>query len=230
MRRFQLHRYLLPLFSIGCLLCSGCGEFGNVGMNEAIQQVGAKVVEGSSDEALLTMFEKANAACPRRMDAYTTLVEVQLIDPGKAEFHYVVNDQGKTLVKKVSKRALEKAAVEHMRGNAMAVAVAERDLTVEHIYEDKRGRQLLSYTINREVLQENLGPRGMKQAVSSDVKTVKAGSDDLVVDADVGVDESESEKTPARIVKPPMPKQFRAPKRNKSNPAGVQGNPFFSET
>ncbi len=211
-----------------------------MGVTGVMQKVGAKVVEGSSEEDLIQMFEQANEACPTRMDAFTTLVEVKLIDERQAEFRYIVNDQGKQLLTRINKRILKKAAVDHMKGNAMAVAVAQRDLSIEHIYEDSRGSHLLSYTINRDVLAGNLDSAvGDQHSNPFDVTTVAAKATDNVLEEEV---ESAStvEQTPiaeqapvaeqAPIVEPRLPQKFKAPKRTKDNPAGVQGNPFFTET
>ncbi len=192
-----------------------------MGVKEAMREVGAKVVEGSSDKDLMKMFETANAACPTRMDAFTTLEDIKLIDEQRAEFRYIVNDEGKQLLTRVNKRMLKKAAVEHMKGNAIAVAVAERDLSIEHIYEDSQGKHLLSYTINRAVLAGDLDPIGDEQANRFGVKTVNADAADSVLEENV---------KPAPIVEPPLPQKFQMPRRTKDNPAGVQGNPFFSET
>jgi hypothetical protein len=214
----------------------GCGEVAKMGVTGVMHKVGAKVVEGSSDEDLIKMFEQANEACPTRMDAFTTLVEVKLIDERQAEFRYIVNDQGKQLLTRINKRTLKQAAVDHMKGNAMAVAVAQRDLSIEHIYEDSRGSHLLSYTINRDVLAGNLDPVGDERSNPFDVTTVKAEATDSVLQEEQEEVESAPivEQAPieeqAPIVEPPLPQKFESPKRSKDNPAGVQGNPFFTET
>ena len=211
----------------------GCGEIAKLGVKGAMQKVGAHVVEGASDEDLMKMFKQANEACPRRMDAVTTLVEVKLIDERQAEFRYIVNDQGKQMITRINKRSLKKSAVEHMKGNAMAVAVAQRDLSIEHIYDDSRGSYLFSYTINRDVLAGNLDPVGDERSNPFKVSTVKAEATQTVSEEEVkqtSTAEQTSIAEPAPIVEPPLPQQFKAPKRTKDNPAGVQGNPFFTET
>lgn len=237
----SIHRQSAPtyLFVVLCCLISGCGEIVKLGVTGVMQKVGAHTVEGCSDENLIEMFEQANEACPTRMDALTTLVEVKLIDKRNAEFRYIVNDQGKQLLTRINKRTLKKSAVEHMKGNAMAVAVAQRDLSIEHIYEDSRGNHLLSYTINKQVLEGNMDPVGEERANPFNATTVKAKATDGVLEERVESAATvqptpTAEQTPSverpPIVEPPLPQKFTPPKRTKNNPAGVQGNPFFTET
>lgn len=217
-------RFLL-VFSC-CLLC-GCSDIVKTGMSGVMQAVGAQAVEGCSDEDLVKMFKRANDACPTRMDAFTTLEEVKLIDQGKAEFRYIVNHQGKQLLTRIDKQTLKKSAVEHMKGNAMAVAVAQRDLSIEHIYEDTRGNHLLSYTINREVLEGNLSPVGDERSNPFTATTVRAEETESVLE-----DQTPSSATaaPQTISKPMLPQQINSPNGREDNPAGIHGNPFVSET
>lgn len=160
------------LLVCSCLLLSGCGELAKTGLKGALRKAGAKVVENSSDETLRQMFEQANAECPVKVDIFTTLEEVEMIDDTRVEFRYLVNDAGRKLTSRFDKGAMKRSAVEHMKGNPMAVAIAERDLSIEHIYLDSSGNHLLSYTINRAVLDGDLEPVGQPMSNPFDVRTV----------------------------------------------------------
>jgi hypothetical protein len=226
---------LLPLLATSCLL-AGCGD-----IKGAIQAVGAKVVEESSDETIRGMFEAANDACPTRMDAFTTLEEVEMIDDQRVEFHYLVNDAGKKIASRLDKRAMKKAAVDHMRGNVMANAIADRDLSIEHIYEDSAGNHILSYTINRAVLAGEMEPNGSEQSNPFEVTPVKASAAQNVVakvkaeskneaKAELEREAENAVKEPPVEEKPALPQHFNPPHRTKDNPAGVQSNPYVNKT
>ena len=223
MSRFNLRLTFVIVSLASCLVC-GCGQNGVRGI---LQQVGAKAVERSSEDELRKMIDSTNDLCPQRVDAFTTLKEVELIDDTNVEFRYVVNNAGKKFAARFDKRALREAMVEHMRGNAMAVAIAERDLSIQHIYHDELGGHVLSYTINRAVLAGDFDPLGAEKSNPFDVQTVQADAADIV--ADPALQEPAVEQPPAKK-KPPMPRHFKGSKRSKENPAGVQSNPYFNET
>lgn len=214
-------RSVQSAIALACFILphGGCGDLAKMGMKGALQKVGAKVVEGTSDEALRNMFEQANAACPTRMDAFTTLEEVEMVDDTRVEFRYLVNDAGKKLASRLDKRAMRKAAVDHMKGNPMAVAIADRDLSIEHIYEDSAGNQILSYTINRAVLDGDLDPIGTERSNPFDVTTVKADAESSVVLHDLEEETTEEEAT--------LPQDL-SPAHSTDNPTGLRSNPFFN--
>ena len=255
MPRFRFFRTLLCLFALGSLANTGC-EPANMGaLRGVVEKVGAKMVNRSSDEDIREMFRKANDQCPVKMDAYTTLERVTMIDEQNIEFHYKVNQKGRNLVKGLSKDRMRQNAVQHMRGNPMAVAVAERDLTIQHIYEDQFGGHILSYTINKGVLSGQQ-PIPREQDNPFAVKTVKAeaakGENEFVnEEADVSEpDAAESTKAVAAEEEPEfeqpldlelepefepepdpadlLPQPYKPAERTKENPAGIQSNPFFN--
>ena len=176
------------MLALAICFLTGCDPADMGAFRGVVQKVGAKVVDKSSDEEIRQMFEQANSQCPMKMDPYTTLEEVKMLDDKNIEFYYRVNDQGRRLVKGLSKDRMRANAVEHMRGNPMAVAVAERDLSIQHIYEDKYGGHILSYTINKDVLAG-------RQTVASElqnpfvVKPVKAEKDQDLTETDAEANE-----------------------------------------
>jgi hypothetical protein len=126
----------------------------------------------------------------------------------------------------------------------MAVAIAERDLSIEHIYEDAFGGHVLSFTINQQVLRGNPYPVGREQENPFDVQTVSAkSSDDVTVDpvvtpseetelvepaagANTETDPLPVEPEPEPAPEPELPQAFKS-ERSRDNPAGVRANPFF---
>ncbi len=245
MRRRSLHRACGVLFvAAACCATTGCGKVAKMALKGTLENVGAEIVDNSSDDSIRQMFEQADALCPTRMDAYTTLESVKMIDDRRVEFRYQVNNEGKNLARRFNKDLLRKAAVDHMKGNAMAMAIAKRDLSVEHIYEDVFGGHILSYTINKQVLAGNDYPTGDRRTNPFNVQTVKADPKDQVnvkneKPADEETEPAASSATPdlnAPLVEPPaeieppkpeLPQQIQPQKRTKENPAGVQSNPFF---
>jgi hypothetical protein len=171
------------------------------------------------------------------MDAYTILQEIKVLDDHRVEFRYLVNEQGKQLTSGLSQCAMRTAAVKAMQGNPLAVAIAERDLSVEHVYNDASGNRILSYTIDREVLAGRQPLQGTSQSNPFDVTTVSTAATNDAVENDVSsavaaepgsepVPVDTPDITPAETI-PPMPQQFKSPLRSKDNPAGVQANPYF---
>lgn len=237
-------RTILSLFVGGMLVITGCDPANMGAFRGVAEKVGGKVVNRSSDEEVREMFRKANDQCPVKMDPYTTLARVTMVDDTNIEFYYSVNDKGRRLVKGLSKDRMRENAVQHMKGNPMAVAIAERDLTVRHIYEDQFGGHILSYTINKAVLNGQQ-PLGDEQGNPFAANTVKATADEVVTEPaeeaeasepesvdEVGV-ETESQLEPEVLPEPEpepedlLPQEYRPPKRSRDNPAGVQANPFF---
>jgi hypothetical protein len=66
----------------------------------------------------------------------------------------------------------------------MAVAIAQRDLSIEHIYQDSRGNHILSYTINRAVLEGDDDPIGSERVNPFHVENVKADAAAGIVQSD----------------------------------------------
>jgi hypothetical protein len=233
--------FAITLFLACTSVLGGCKEIARASLRGAFEKVGAKAVKGSSDEQLRDMFASANAACPVQMDAFTTLEGVKMLDDRRVEYRYVMNDAATQIASRLDKRAMKKAAVDHIKGNPMAVAIAERDLVVEHIYEDSAGNHVFSFIINRAVLEGDLEPFGTEQSNPFDVTTVKASGNGEAVDQpeDEAVEEA-AEEAPDEAAeevieepkkeKPPLPKPFQRPRRTRDNPAGVQTNPYFRET
>ncbi|NND96070.1 MAG: hypothetical protein HKN47_01935 [Pirellulaceae bacterium] len=212
------------LLAVSCMALTGCNRGAMAMLRKTAQKVGAKAVEGSSDEDIRVMFEKANSACPTRMDEFTRLMEVKIVDDQNIEFRYEVNDRGRRLVQRIDQDQLKKNAVAVMKNNEMAVAVAERDLSIQHIYEDKHGSYLFSYTINRDVLDGNFYPSGREKSNpfaggDVEVKTVSNNVDPATLPKEI------QELTERKdLAKPVKTKRSR---RDKTNPASVQGNPFL---
>ena len=237
----------LSLFVLGTLTLNGCDPANMGAFRGVAEKVGAKVVSKSSDDEIREMFEKTNKQCPVKMDAFTTLERVNMIDEQNIEFHYKVNDKGRRLVKGISKERMRQNAVEHMKGNAMAVAVAERDLSIQHIYEDRFGGHILTYTINKAVLNGE-GFQADQQANPFAVNTVKAEPEAVVAtepteatEAAEAAETSEATETtetspavevevqPVSGPEPEpadlLPQPYQPQKL--PGPAGIQGNPFF---
>lgn len=173
MKRESTKSTLQFLLVVCCIPAIGC-DVAKIALNGSLDGVAASATADSSDDAIREMFAQANAACPTRMDKYTTLESVTMIDDQRIEFHYKVNNEGKNLARRFDKQALKKAAVNHVKGNRMAVAIAQRDLSIEHIYEDAFGSHILSYTINKQSLAGNLNPLGREQENPFEVTTVNS--------------------------------------------------------
>jgi hypothetical protein len=134
------------------------------GLKGVFQKMGAKAMEGLSDEELRNIFEAANAACPVRMDEFTTLEGVEMVDDKRVEYRYVMNDEATKIASRLDRRAMKKSAVDHIKGNPVAIAIAQRELVAEHIYEDSAGNHVISFIINRAVLEGDLEPTGSQQS------------------------------------------------------------------
>lgn len=219
---------LVTLLLVGTVAIGGCKDIARASLRGAMEKVGARAVEGSSDQQLRSIFESANAACPVQMDAFTTLEGVEMIDDRYVEYRYLMTEEATEIASRIDKRAMKRAAVEHIKGNAVAVAMVERDLVVEHIYEDAAGNHVLSFIINRAVLEGDLEPLGTERSNPLDVTKVKASGDREAIDpvAAEKIEQTEASEDQG----PPLPKQLRQPAGNQRNPAGLQTNPFFNET
>jgi hypothetical protein len=198
--------FVLPL--------AGCSDIAKM----ALEKIGESAVSGTTDEGMRRLFEQADAACPRRMDAYTTLENVEMIDDTSVEFRYLVNDAGKQFMSGMEPQKMRKNAVESMQGNAMAVAIADRDLSVEHIYEDAAGDRILAFTINRAVLDGDEDALGKKRFNPFDVEAL--------VESALFADPKKSSIGQGEIgPEVAMPQEFRP---TSDHPAGLQSNPFFA--
>ena len=229
-------------------LTVGCGNIVKFALESSLESVNSSSAEDAPVEDVRAMFEQVNAMCPKQMDEYSTLESVKMIDDRRVEYKYRVNNEGKSLARRFDKDLLRKAAIRMMKGNAMAVAIAERDLSVEHIYEDAFGGHVLSFTINQQVLRGNPYPVGREQENPFGVQTVSATpSDDVTVDPVVTSSEKAErvepatdaeaeiepeieplpvEPEPAPEPEPVLPQPFKT-ERSEDNPAGIRANPFF---
>lgn len=246
MPRFHFRQFALFLLAAATLSVTGCDPAHMGAFRGVAEKYGAKVVNKSSDDDIREMFSKTNDQCPIKMDAYTTLERVTMLDDKNIEFYYKVNDKGRRLVKGLSKERMRKNAVQHMKGNAMAVAVAERDLSIIHVYEDKFGGHILSYTINKSVLngQEPIGeqkgnpfavtPVKAKPTVKATEKVAEKVDDQSGESEPVGEETEEPVKAAPELESNPepepvdlLPQQYKPQKRTRENPAGVRANPFY---
>ena len=210
----NLPLHVISLVVTGLLaLVAGCGELPQAG----IDQIGARAVAAPSDDSIRQMFEAADRACPRKVDPYTTLNEVKIVDDTNIEFHYVVDGAGAEFASRIEKKTLRAAMIDQMRGKAVARAVAERDLSIRHLYDDASGRRLLAYTIDRSAFDGASNPSGGRPGHSLGTTNVKADASQNVVD-------------PAAQSEPALPQQWRPTKKSKENPAGVQQNPYLGKS
>ena len=107
----------LAMAACGCLLV-GCDKVAKLAVKETLENVGAAAIDGSSGEEIREMFAQANAACPRKMDQFTTLESITMVDDRHVEYRYKVNQEGRTLARKFDKQVLQQAAIKMMQGNA----------------------------------------------------------------------------------------------------------------
>jgi hypothetical protein len=228
------------LVAVSSCLAVGCGDIAKLVLNSSLESDNSPVAEDAPVEELRQMFEQVNELCPKQMDAFTTLESVKMIDDRRIEYKYRVNNEGKSLARRFDKDLLRKAAIKMMKGNAMAVAIAERDLSIEHIYVDAFGGHVLSFTINQQVLRGNPYPVGREHENPFGVQTVSAkSSDDVTVDPIVAPSEETELADPAKSAgaaseplpvepepEPELPQAFKA-ERSEDNPAGIRANPFF---
>lgn len=204
-----VRRLVLPVIALACFVLpnTGCSKAGFKG---ALQNAGVRMLRNSSNESLQEMFEQANKSCPRRMDAFTTLDEIVMVDGNRVEYRYIVNAAGRQLASQLNKNAMRKAFVDNMKGNPMAVAIAERDLAIDHIYNDESGDYVLSYTINRSVLE------GTAQATGSSKSNPYGDSP-----AKSAVDSAFYADTREPVTTPPA-------SGSSASVPGMRTNPFFS--
>ena len=218
--------FIVLSFSV-FMLFGGCDKLAKSALKGSLSKVGATIVESSSDDEIRNMFEQADAACPRTIDVHTTLEHVKMVNDQHVEFHYKVNDQGMEMVTYFDKVSMKKSAVDHLKDNPMAVAIAERDLSVEHIYEDDIGTHLFSFTINKHTLAGDLNPIGETQSNPFNVQTVSAKEDESV-NLDrffYQEEESDHEEQQEHVVADPIPVLPR--QASPDHGGGVQVNPFF---
>ena len=215
----RLESACIGLLLGSAILLTGCGKGAMAMLTAAREKAGAHVVNNSSESDIRKMFQQANDQCPTRIDEYTTLVEVTIVDERNIEFHYKVNDAGKRLTAGLDPNVMRHRMVASIKNNEMAVAIAERDLAIHHIYEDRFGGHLLSYIISRDVLNGNMHPSGRQQpnpfAGSSGSMATQSSPQPPLRNAST---QSEAPNLPTRI---------RHRKKTRSNPAGVENNPYF---
>lgn len=206
-----VRRFVLPVIALACFVVphAGCSKSS---LKCALQKAGAQMLKNSSDQSLEEMFEQANKACPRRMDAFTTLDEIVMVDQGRVEYRYIVNAAGKQLASRLDKDVMKQAFIDNMRGNPMAVAIAERDLAIDHIYNDEAGNYVLSYTIDRAVLAGGAQPTRTPQTNPFSAKPARS-----TIDSAFYADTSESTSTPSTSGSSP-------------NTPGLRTNPFVQSS
>lgn len=217
-RRAALSVILLALFvpNAGCSL-EQMEEFRN-----RLREKKARVISNASDETIRKMFEQANRACPKRVDAVTTIEEVVMVSDNRVEFRYSVNAAGQQLVKQAKPRALKQAFVKHLQGNPMAVAILERDLVLDHIYNDKAGNRLFSYAIDRSSLDGSVGPTAAPQSNPFDKAEPKSTADSAFY-ADASELESTDSSNDFDFSESPEPPR----KAFNNNAPGMHVNPYF---
>ena len=207
------HFVLMCVAVLGFCITSGCDDLGIVIKDEA----GAKVVDASSRENVLEMFRNMNSECPVTMDEYTKLVRVDVLDDHNIEFRYVVNQKGRNIVKQLSKDWLRDNAIREMKKNKTVVAVADKDLSIQHIYEDHFGGHVLSYTINKQALNGNPFPIGSKRG--------NPFLDGATPITPVSVDNAMPQSASKSV---DLPQKVTSPRpHTNDNPAGVADNPYF---
>ena len=176
---------------------TGCGKVGTDGFDQ------------QSQEEIMKPFRELNKQCPIEIDEITSLVQVEVLGPTQVVYRYRVETTGLKLSKSMKKRFraenARKAAINYRK---MAF-VTNTNIAIDHIYTEKTGRHLVSFTM-----------RGGELFESSD----RAGRMSTNPFFDGG---SSTKVTPAANSKG-KPQQFTNPKtRGKKNPAGVSANPFM---
>tara|TARA_R110002049_G_scaffold2750_8_gene22151 strand:- start:65308 stop:66027 length:720 start_codon:yes stop_codon:yes gene_type:complete len=157
---------VLTTFIIGGV--SGCQRVGETVLRSVVPGASIRNIEDASPDQLVEMIEQTNEQCPVAMDAFTSLEHIKVIDDLNIEYQYSVNQKGSRLVGDMDANLLRDIAVEQMKGNAMAVAVAERGLRVRHVYRDETGQPLLQYTIDQQsIAGESSKPDDSVQQVKS---------------------------------------------------------------
>ena len=169
----------------------------------AVMGASAKAVSEVSDEDVVRMFEQVNNACPRKVDKWTRLVEVKVLDDQSVEYRYEVSDTGKRMVSKASRKLIRQNMVQAMKGNPVAVAIAERDMVIEHVYKDRSGNKLMSFAITRSMLNGEASLEGFE-------------ADGPFAATSVSSEQAE----------PTLPQRMRPYLSSPDNPAGIHANPF----
>lgn len=199
---------LCAVLAVFAFCSAGCSQ---QTVQTLIKTAAVKALKNTSDESLRKMFEQANKQCPQRMDAFTTLEEIVMIEDNRVEYRYKVNAAGKQLASRLDTNAMQQAFVDNMKGNPMAVAIAERDLAIDHIYNDESGNYVLSYTIDRAVLDGTADPSHTPRSNPYGTPPVKTA-----VDSAFYADTSDSASDRPRKIK------------TAAGVPGIQSNPFFS--
>lgn len=210
----------------------GCDRIGKTVLKSAVTGATVRTVSHSSDDEVRGIFAAANAQCPIRMDAFTTLERIDVIDDVNVEYHYRVNQQGSKLVAKLDTQLLQQLAVEQMQGNPIAVAVAERGLSVRHVYHDESNVELLAYVINKSVIEGDTDPVVVDQSnpFAAIAESLKEQSETEEWSTDVEpdeVDELNADSEAAIEENDWLSEDETSEKKDEPQPWRVQTNPFF---
>lgn len=215
---------LFGLMALSFALNAGCGDVASMMANATSSDTEVDY------QKVMKMFRDADADCPTTVDQWTTLVAVNIVDERNIEFRYEVSDEGRNLVRRIPKEQMRRTAIAAMKRKRMVVAVAEKDLSIQHIYEDRYGSYVLSYTINRQVLDGNLYPTGSEKTnpFAADEKVVKKSVAEQIFATEVGMTREDDVTFPKSGSDVNFPSQIKTSRRgNKDNPHGVHANPYL---
>ncbi|KAA5542106.1 hypothetical protein FYK55_14960 [Roseiconus nitratireducens] len=102
---------------------------------------------------------QARAQLPKKLDQYTILRRIEENPSGKLDFWYEVNDEGTRLCRRSGRQKLREVADKMIKKNDEIQVFAKAGITSHHIYENRYGTHLLSFTVSPESIvgEETVG-------------------------------------------------------------------------
>jgi len=242
MRLPTKHTLIVAVVLLPFGVMTGCDAMLKDILETAVNDVAVRDVSLATGDQLNATLDQINQQCPIKMDAFTTLQRVEVIDDANVDYIYSVNQRGAKRIGNVKTRDLQAAVIEQIKGSVIAVAIADQGLVVRHLYRDESGGELLSYVIDRSVLEGNLDMLGQDHANPFAAPTATnvslAGAIPVTDDpprergADKVSSSSENRQrgddaVPFEPEADWAPKDLTPEKSNEPQPWRIQSNPFF---
>jgi hypothetical protein len=191
-----------------------------------------------NDEAdrneMLAILKSEQAKCPRKIDEYTTLTEIEHKGINRIKYHYVVSDAGLPVLFEDTEAEVHADVAEWMKSSPLAPSITKLDMGHEHFYKTTEGKCALWLHMTKKDIQPSQGAESQPEAIAKAESTAtverKASleSESIVKTPKKGQAEPEPSYTPVAKEEPWMPEQIKQQVlRSSDNPAGVQRNPYF---
>ena len=106
----------------------------------------------SSKSNAAQMLREAQEQLPHQIDEHTTLVKIEKTASGNLDFWYVISDEIANRARRIGRAKIEEYAKKRIDKNPDAVALAKEGYVIHHIYENRYGTHLFSFTVSPEAL------------------------------------------------------------------------------